>query len=188
MSPDTARSAPGARDDERVRVERLPDGAFRLTARLQLPVEGGRVFEFFSNAANLGAITPPEMRFRMLTRSPVTMRAGTLIDYSIRLWGLPLRWRTRISRWEPGGMFVDEQLRGPYRSWVHTHRFHAVPGGTVIEDEVVYALRFGVLGRIAAPLVRRQLVRIFGYRQKRVRQLLMGELPGLHDRTPTASA
>ena len=179
MSPETARFAARARDnDERVRVERLPNGAFRLAARLHVPVKGERVFAFFSNAANLGAITPPEMRFRMRTPSPIEMRPCALIDYTIRLWGVPLKWRTRISRWEPGRLFVDEQLRGPYRSWVHTHRFTAVPGGTVIEDEVVYALRFGVLGRVAAPLVRRQLIRIFGYRQKRVRELLCGELRG----------
>ncbi|HEX6251407.1 MAG TPA: SRPBCC family protein [Gemmatimonadaceae bacterium] len=179
MSPDTARIEKGAHTgDDRIRVVRLPTGAFRLTARLQLPVEGARVFAFFSDPANLGAITPPEMRFRMLTPAPIAMRPGALIDYTIRVWGVPLKWRTRIARWDPGRMFVDEQLRGPYRSWVHSHRFHAVPGGTVIEDEVVYALRFGVLGRVAAPLVRRQLVRIFQYRQKRVRELVGRESPG----------
>ncbi len=107
----------------------------------------------------------------MLTPKPIVMAEGTLIEYRIRLWGLPLKWRTRIIEWDPPHSFADEQLRGPYKSWIHTHRFVEGHGGTVIEDEVNYTLRFGWVGALAAPLVRREVDRIFEFRAKRVREL-----------------
>lgn len=141
----------------------------RLVTRIELPVDQATVFEFFSNAENLGLVTPPELGFRIRTATPIAMREGTLIDYTIRLWGVPLAWRTRIARWSPPAGFVDEQLRGPYKSWVHTHRFIPIAGGTAIEDEVEYELPLGRLGALALPLVRRQLARIFAYRIEAVR-------------------
>jgi ligand-binding SRPBCC domain-containing protein len=173
-----ARAAAAVPLPDQVRIKRLKDGSYCLTARMHLPASRERAFEFFSDAANLGEITPPDLRFQMLTASPIRMAAGKLIDYSIALWRIPMRWQTSIATWEPPNLFVDEQLRGPYRSWVHTHRFRRVPWGTLIEDEVAYTLPLGRLGRIAAPLVRRELERIFRYRHQRVRALVVPETDG----------
>ncbi|HET7470387.1 MAG TPA: SRPBCC family protein [Gemmatimonadales bacterium] len=160
----------------------MPDQTVRLTptaagglieTSLVLPLPLDRVFAFFAAAENLEAITPPELRFRIVTPLPIAMRAGAEIDYALRLWGVPLRWRTLISRWEPPALFEDLQLRGPYRSWVHTHRFEDVGGGrTLVTDEVRYALPCAPLDRIARAVVARQLGRIFRYRQRQVRALL----------------
>lgn len=147
----------------------------RLETRIELPLDPPTVFEFFSNAENLAFLTPPELRFRIRTPCPIAMREGTVIDYTIRLWGLSLKWRTLITGWSPPTGFVDEQVRGPYKTWIHTHRFIPIPGGTAIEDEVVYELPFGWLGALALPLVRRQLARIFTYREQAVRAHLAGD-------------
>jgi ligand-binding SRPBCC domain-containing protein len=138
---------------------------FERSQRLELSAE--RAFEFFSNARNLELITPPWLQFEMVTRGEIEMRPGALIEYRLKLRGVPLRWTTRIEAWEPPVRFVDIQLRGPYSLWEHTHTFepdgeHAV----VIRDRVRYALPLGPLGRLAnAAIVRRDLGRIFAYRQ-----------------------
>jgi ligand-binding SRPBCC domain-containing protein len=157
---------------EDVRHTATADGGV-LETSLLLPVGLERVFPFFAAAENLETITPPELRFRIATPLPIAMRPGTEIDYTLRLWGVPFRWRTLISRWEPPLLFVDEQLAGPYRSWVHTHRFSDAGGGrTLITDEVRYTLPWPPLGRVARAAVARQVTRIFTYRQRRVRELL----------------
>ena len=142
-----------------------------ISSRVEIAADRDTVFAFFCDAANLGAITPPEMHFRIRSALPIAMAEGALIDYTIRVWGVPMRWRTRIVRWDPPHGFVDEQLRGPYKSWVHTHRFTQRGDVTVMEDEVSYSLRFGWLGAIAAPVVRRQVARIFAFRARRVPEL-----------------
>jgi len=130
------------------------------------------VFLFFAAAENLPRITPPELGFRIRSELPIAMHVGALIDYTIRLYGLPFRWRTEITHWDPPHSFVDTQLSGPYARWEHTHTFVEERGGTMIGDRVEYALPLGVLGGMARPLVRRQLRRIFDYREGSLQRAL----------------
>jgi ligand-binding SRPBCC domain-containing protein len=142
----------------------------RTTQQLSLPQEA--VFLFFAESANLERITPPELQFHIVTAPPIIMQVGTLIEYRLRLFGVPFKWLTRISRWNPPHEFVDEQLRGPYRLWVHTHRFRTENHVTHMEDEVRYRLPYFPLGEAAYPLVRWQLQRIFAFRRQAIARLL----------------
>ena len=132
------------------------------------------VFPFFADARNLEAITPPLLRFRMLTPEPIVMRAGTRLRYRLRVRGVPVRWLTEIREWDPPRRFVDVQLSGPYALWHHTHTFEDDGvGGTLMRDEVRYELPLGRLGELVHRLVvRGDVERIFDYRAARVPELL----------------
>ena len=141
--------------------------------RLFIPLPRPQVFDFFASAANLERITPPFLRFHVETREPIEMRQDALIDYSLRIHGVPAAWRTRIAEWDPPFRFVDEQLKGPYKLWHHTHTFTEEPGGTLMVDEVRYEVPFGVLGDIVHSLfVRKDVVNIFAYRNATIPKLL----------------
>lgn len=134
------------------------------------PVE--QVFPFFADARNLERITPPLLGFRVLGEEPIEMRAGALIQYKLRVHGLPVDWLTRIEEWEPNTRFVDNQLVGPYRLWHHTHTFEERGGGTLMRDTVRYAMPIWPFGELAMPLVRRDLASIFDFRRDNVEGLL----------------
>ena len=135
---------------------------------MRLPVRRDEVFPFFADAFNLERITPPRLRFRILTPAPIEMGKGVHIEYRLSLFGVPFSWLTVIPDWDPPKRFVDQQIRGPYRSWVHTHEFIDAGDATVITDRVEYELPFGLLGRLVHPLVRRQLDEIFAFRQNAI--------------------
>ena len=139
-----------------------------LKASQRLPLNPNEVFPFFAEAANLERLTPPELQFHIITSPPITMQLGTLIEYRLRLFRSSLQMADRISRWHPPLEFVDEQLRGPYRLWVHTHRFYPEDGATRMEDEVHYRLPFFPVGETAYPLVRWQIQRIFTFRRQAI--------------------
>lgn len=123
------------------------------------------VFAFFENPENLARITPGSVGFRILTPLPIVMKAGAVIDYTIKVFGIRRYWTTLITDYAPPHRFVDVQLRGPYTFWHHTHTFEATERGTLMRDEVRYVLPFGVIGRLVhALLVKRQLQKIFDYR------------------------
>jgi ligand-binding SRPBCC domain-containing protein len=139
------------------------------TQRIPRPREA--VFAFFADASNLEEITPPFLRFRILTPAPVEMRTGARIDYALSLFGIPLRWRSRITAWEPGVRFVDEQESGPYASWRHVHEFESDGAATLVRDVVDYSLPMGPLGSLAHALfVERTLGRIFDFRREAIRR------------------
>ena len=169
-------------------------GRRRLERGQLLPQPIEEVFAFFSDAANLEAITPPFLHFRILTPMPIAMRAGTRIDYALSLYGVPVRWRTLITRWEPGACFVDEQESGPYELWRHTHEFEPRGRSTFMRDTVEYLEPLGPLGQLANVLfVERALERIFDFRRDTTARLLATAPPPREprrshpsDRTPTA--
>jgi len=154
---------PSARESE------AASARYVLYSRTVLNTSLATAFQFFSKPENLGLITPAAMAFA-ITGTPTAMGEGAIIDYRIRVAGVPIRWRTRIVRWKPGSGFADVQEAGPYRTWYHEHAFRADGAQTVMEDRVFYTPPLGVLGRIAhAWIIRDMLVGIFQYRQDVIR-------------------
>ena len=151
-----------------------PGGYRLLRAEAFIPLPRDQVFPFFAAAENLERITPPELRFRIVTPLPVEMRQGTLIDYRMSLGGIPFGWRTLISEWDPPFAFTDTQLKGPYHTWIHRHTFEEVDGGTLMRDEVRWRVPLWPLGAVALPVVRSKVARIFRHRQETLGALLLG--------------
>lgn len=142
---------------------------FTLETSLWLPQPVEHVFSFFAEATNLESLTPPWLHFKILTPLPIEVGAGTRIDYRLRYRGIPLRWRTEILAWEPPHRFVDSQIKGPYRRWMHEHVFIEKDGGTLATDRVEYALLGGALTN--ALLIGRDVERIFAYRRQRMLEI-----------------
>ena len=163
-------SAPVFEPPDRTITWGRADGCVTLETRLVLVRPIADVFEFFADAGNLERITPPWLRFRILTPRPIAMCAGARIDYRLRLHGLPVTWRSEITEWAPPHRFVDEQRRGPYRVWIHEHDFAERAGGTEVHDRVRYAVPGGAL--VDRLFVRRDVGRIFEYRARALGALI----------------
>jgi ligand-binding SRPBCC domain-containing protein len=150
-------------------IHPVKDG-YLLESSIQVlrPLE--EVFGFFSDPRNLERITPPFVRFRIVTPTVLEMREGVLIDYALRIRGLPMRWRSEITSWDPPHLFVDTQVHGPYRRWVHEHRFTSLGEKTLVEDRVEYSVPGGRF--VHRLFVRRDVERIFAYRATALKRLL----------------
>jgi ligand-binding SRPBCC domain-containing protein len=143
-------------------------GAYQLTTEFWTPCSLTEVFDFFADAQNLQELTPGFLHFRVLTPAPIPMQVGTQIDYRIRMHGIPMKWRSLISAWEPPFRFVDEQVTGPYSFWHHEHVFSETHGGTLIRDVVDYGVPGGWL--IHKLFVRRDLEAIFRFRTEKMQE------------------
>lgn len=139
---------------------------FELNSKVQVARRSVDVFPFFSDALNLQRLTPPWLRFQVVTPGPIRMRVGTRIEYRLRLRGVPIRWISEIAAWEPPHRFVDRQVTGPYRLWIHEHRFRDSRGGAICEDMVRYAVWGGAVVNWLA--VGRDVKRIFDYRREKL--------------------
>lgn len=146
--------------------------SFQSEQFLAQPLE--RVFDFFKKPENLDSVTPKNLGFKILTPSPILMKKGAEIDYTIQLYGFPMRWKTVITDYDPPHSFTDSQVKGPYKSWVHTHRFASQGAGTRMSDDLKYEIPLGPLGCLAHFLfVKREVEKIFEYRKQVIDQLFL---------------
>jgi ligand-binding SRPBCC domain-containing protein len=137
-----------------------------------IPKKVEEVFPFFSEAKNLETLTPELLQFKIVAQSTPEIQEGTLIDYQLKVHGIPMHWRTRIEEWKPGVQFVDTQLKGPYSRWHHNHRFESLQGGTLLSDRVLYRLPGGGMGSLmAGSKVRSDVRQIFEYRREKIEKL-----------------
>lgn len=151
---------------------------FTIDTELRLLAKSEEVWPFFSNARNLERLTPGFLKFQVLTPDPIEMKEGTLIDYRLRIRGIPIRWQSRITVWDPPHRFVDEQVRGPYRYWIHQHTLEP-DGNTMIARDLVRYDHIG--GRLVNRLmVGRDVETIFAYRRKVLEEVF----PGPNQTTP----
>lgn len=142
---------------------------FQHQTHLWLPQPREQIFAFFADPNNLEKITPPWLRFEIMSPNLFPVRRGTRIDYRLRIRGFPIRWQSEITAWEPPARFVDQQTRGPYRQWIHDHTFDEHEGGTIVGDSVVYTVTGGKL--VQKLLVAPDLARIFHYRHEVLQNL-----------------
>jgi hypothetical protein len=150
----------------------MADKTYTLSFKQQVQRPLPEVFDFFSRAENLEVLTPPWLNFKILDVKPQPIQQGTMINYSLRVHGIPLRWTSEIVEWEPPHRFVDLQLRGPYKLWRHEHRFETCQGGTLISDTINLALPLGFLGRLAYKIkVESDVQEIFAFREQKIRSL-----------------
>jgi ligand-binding SRPBCC domain-containing protein len=140
---------------------------FKFTSRHEINKPLKDIFGFFSKAENLERLTPSWLNFKILTPLPIEMKTGTLIDYQITLYGIPLKWKTEITKWDPPTCFVDTQLKGPYSVWIHEHKFEEQNGKTIMTDTVDYDIPAGIFKTLVNKMfVSRQIHSIFEYRRK----------------------
>ena len=153
---------------------------YLLTRRQLIPKPLPELFAFFERPENLAHLTPEELGFQVLTPTPLLMRDGAIIDYVIKVGGMHLHWRTMITEYVRGQKFIDEQLVGPYLFWHHTHQFMETDEGTIMVDHIRYAMRFGILGRLAHALfVRVKLRSIFDFRADQIAKVFPSGGEGL---------
>lgn len=151
-------------------IEPHPEEGFVLSTELVVERPIRDVFEFFSDAENLEVITPECLHFRIMTPTPIKICKGALIDYRLKLHGIPFKWRTEIESWEPPYRFTDQQLRGPYKKWFHEHTFESLgPNRTLAKDRVHYIPRLEVLTHRF--FVKPDLIKIFTYRQQQLAKI-----------------
>ena len=149
---------------------------WRLTMSQWLNRPREELFAFFADAYNLEKITPDLLGFKVITPAPIEMRPGTLIDYKLKVRGVPIRWRTLIEIWDPCEKFTDEQLKGPYKRWHHTHTFTEENGGTRCDDVVEYAPPGGPLAPLINKLVvQRDVEKIFLHRAEILAEMFGSE-------------
>jgi len=153
-------------------------GDYSLICELKLPYSREQVFEFFADAYKLELITPDWLKFRVLTPRPIEMKPGALIEYRLRLRGLPIHWKTEISAWQPPFRFVDQQLKGTYRYWRHEHTFKEIEGGTLVKDRVEYGVPGGRL--VHRLFVEKDLIDIFTHRQYAMWDIFAGQQNPIH--------
>lgn len=142
---------------------------YELTDHFVVSADADRTWAYFASAENLPRITPPWLAFRILTPSPVVIENDSLLDYTIRWMGLPIRWRTRIIDWTPPRQFIDLQIRGPYTLWHHQHTFTPSHEGTVCTDRVIYKIPGGPMAPLVhGAIIRKQLLGIFRFRRQAI--------------------
>jgi ligand-binding SRPBCC domain-containing protein len=147
-----------------------------LRSEMWVSVPLRQAFSFFEDPHNLAKITPPWLNFRVTSPQKVEMRKGAEVEYTIQWMNLPIHWKTIILEYQAPNLFIDEQAKGPYSLWRHTHNFESSETGTRVGDRVEYALPFGLAGRFAHYLiVRKHLLQIFRFRQEQIGRLLGGE-------------